>query len=229
MPRVEIICLANSRKHSHYCIAGLRTDGTGWVRPIGTVPDGSLYTGEIILQDGTLPRVLDIVTVNCSKPQPRPHQPENCSIERTKWQLVARPAPSAIMSVFQAGVAKGPELLGGLGDRVDYNSFSTQPAKSSLALVAPENLYWRIKINHRGKRQTRACFDLNGAAYDLVVTDPEWENRLDALNEGSHLATAAGLTVMDIPFFTVSLGEPFDPENSGNPFCFKLIAGVILL
>src|SRR6266850_2762793 len=32
MPLVDLICLANSNKMGGRCIAGLRTDGGGWVR-----------------------------------------------------------------------------------------------------------------------------------------------------------------------------------------------------
>ena len=229
MPTIEIICLANSRKNSHHCIAGLRTDGNGWLRPIGTVADGSLYTSEITLQDGTLPRPLDVIRIGCSAPGPRPHQPENWLIDRTGWQLVARPAPPSVMPVFQSGATNGPELLGGIGDRINYNDLLIHPAKSSLALIAPDNVRWRITTNKRGKRQTRACFSLKGASYDLVVTDPDWENRLNALSEGFHAASSSGLDATDIPVFTISLGEPLDIGNCANQSCFKLIAGIMLL
>jgi hypothetical protein len=43
MPTVEIICLANSRKHSGRCVAGLRTDGQGWIRPVGPSDNGTLF------------------------------------------------------------------------------------------------------------------------------------------------------------------------------------------
>ena len=229
MPVIEIICLANSRKYSHHCVAGLRTDGQGWLRPIGTVSDGSLYTNEIILQDGTQPQPLDVIKIGCSSPRPRPHQPENWLIDKTRWQLVSRPAPPSLMPVFQAGAVKGPELLGGFGDRASYNDFLIRPASSSLALIAPENLRWRITTSYRGKRQTRAYFQLNNTYYDLGVTDPLWEERLAALGDGFHPATAAGLAEADVPVFTVSLGEPFSPGNSADQSCFKLIAGVMLL
>ncbi len=33
MPQFGIICLANSRKNGGHCVAGLRMDGGGWLRP----------------------------------------------------------------------------------------------------------------------------------------------------------------------------------------------------
>lgn len=229
MPKMEIICLANSRKQGHHCIAGLRTDGSGWLRPQGTVPDGSLYVGEIILPDATLPRVLDVITLSCSQYQPKPHQPENWRIDNLRWQLAARPAPSSLLPVLRAAIAHGPELLGSRSDRAPASDFLAQPALASLALVAPENLRWRIGANHRGKRQTRACFTLCGVHYDLSVTAPDWEDRLGALPDGYHAAAAASLSLTDTPLFTISLGEPFDRDNSGNPCCFKLVAGIVVL
>jgi len=34
MPSVDLICLANSHKWNFRCVAGLRVDGGGWVRPV---------------------------------------------------------------------------------------------------------------------------------------------------------------------------------------------------
>ena len=40
MPHWEFICLANSRKLGGHCVAGIKTDGSGWVRPTGLPQDG---------------------------------------------------------------------------------------------------------------------------------------------------------------------------------------------
>jgi hypothetical protein len=34
MPTFEMICLAKSSKRGGICIAGLKTDGSGWLRPV---------------------------------------------------------------------------------------------------------------------------------------------------------------------------------------------------
>ena len=223
MPEIEIICLANSRKYSHHCIAGLRTDGKGWLRPIGKVADGSFYTNEITLQDGTLPRVLDVIRIGCSAPKASQHQPENWLSDGSKWRLISRPANPPLIQLVQSAAAMGPELLGNRGDSKAYDGFLTIPAKSSLTLITPKNLKWLITTSYSGNRQTRACFYLAGAYYDLVVTDPVWENRLISLLPGHHPEEAAGIDSNEAVSLVVSLGEPL------NGCCYKLVAGIILL
>lgn len=53
MAALDIICLANSRKHGGRCVAGLRTDGGGWLRPVGTLLDGTLYPPDYTMDDLT--------------------------------------------------------------------------------------------------------------------------------------------------------------------------------
>jgi hypothetical protein len=113
MPHVDLICLANSRKHGGRCVAGLRTDGTGWVRPVGTLPHGTLYPTDYMLSDYTEPGVLDVVRVGLAAPRPAAHQPENWVIDGTTWGLLARPMPAGLIAVVRAAVTAGPELLGG--------------------------------------------------------------------------------------------------------------------
>ncbi|MFO0968577.1 MAG: hypothetical protein U0793_23720 [Gemmataceae bacterium] len=42
MPYVDLICLANSWKHGGRCVAGIKIDGSGWIRPVGSFADGIL-------------------------------------------------------------------------------------------------------------------------------------------------------------------------------------------
>lgn len=229
-PRVaiELICLANSRKHGGRCLAGLKTDGSGWVRPIGPGPDGALQPQHYRLGSREA-QALDKLSVGLSRPAPKPHQPENWLLER-KWynpwhkpcRRVGPAAASEIRPLLEAQLARGPELLGCRRDRVDFGTFAQMPAQASLALVRPENLRWLIKTGGSGKRQTRAVFDLAGAAYNLSVTDPIWEQRLSSLAFGTHPYQSADPEAEDV-LLTVSLGEPF------GDCCYKLVAAVIVL
>jgi hypothetical protein len=65
MAQVDLICLANSRKLGGRCIAGLRLDGSGWVRPVGEAPDGTLYPADFMLRDGTESKLLSRWTKSC--------------------------------------------------------------------------------------------------------------------------------------------------------------------
>ena len=221
MPVVEMVCLANSRKRQGKCVAGLRVDGEGWVRPVAPTPEGALFPAHYRLQDGTEPQPLDVIRVGCTRHAPRPHQPENWVIDGTPWMLVSRPLPAAARPVLQGAVVSGPALFGNVFDRVP-DHFRAAPAQSSLALVAPERLSWQIRLTQNFTRQTRALFTLGGVHYNLSLTDPVWERKLHHLAEGDHALAAAGITASDNVLLTISLSEPFNGD------CYKLVAAVIV-
>lgn len=223
MPLFDLICLANSRKHQGRCIAGLKTDGTGWVRPIGADNDGSLKPRHYYLSNDTEAQVLDLIRVELTRVHPKPHQPENWSVGRKRWELLARPAPRSCLAVLRPYIVPGPSIFDDLYDRVAYNSCEQTPARASLALVIPEHLRWRVQITCSGRRQTRAVFRLRGYDYDLALTDPVWEQRLRGLSPGYHAFEAAGVRPDSTILLTISLGEPF------QGYCYKLVAAVIVL
>ena len=222
MPVFEIICLANSRKLSGRCIAGLRTDGRGWIRPVGESPDGTLFQGHYILENGSEARVLDVLKIDFTRPRPDPYQPENWLIRGKRWELVARPAPLKDQRAFHSYIVPGPTLFGNQSDRVSVETFTKAPAEASLALVIPDSMEWIIKKNIRGKRQIRALFSLSGTLYDLGVTDPMFEQYLKSLPLGNYSLKSIGLRKTDKLLLTVSLGEPFQGD------CYKLITSVLL-
>src|SRR5687768_8614729 len=100
MPAVEMICLANSKKHGGRCVAGLRLDGQGWVRPVGVGKDGTLYPRQYRLTDGTSARVLDRLRVQLYAPHPKPHHPEDWYVSGAPWELLARPAPRDVIPLL---------------------------------------------------------------------------------------------------------------------------------
>ena len=223
MPCMEIICLANSRKYSGRCVAGLRTDGAGWIRPVGDNLNKILLPKHYRLADGTEAGVLDVLKIPVVEPRPAPHHPEDWLISGARWDLVSRPATRDVVPVLRAHLTPGPDLLGGQTDRLPYQHFTRSPATASLALVYPRNLRWSITVTPPNKRRTRAVFLLGGAEYDLAVTDPEWEHRLHHLGPGTHPKTAAtGVQADDRLLFTVSISEPLGEGQ----WCYKLVAAV---
>jgi hypothetical protein len=84
VPQVDIICLANSRKHGGHCVAGLRLDGGGWLRPVGVAADGVLWPDDYTLTNGSEARTLDVIRVGLRTPRPAIHQPENWVINGTR-------------------------------------------------------------------------------------------------------------------------------------------------
>jgi len=58
-------------------VAGLRTDGGGWIRPVSPTAEGTLSKEHYTLADGTEAGILDVIEVDVSKARPESHQPEN--------------------------------------------------------------------------------------------------------------------------------------------------------
>ncbi len=221
MPTFDIICLANSYKHGGRCVAGLRTDGLGWVRPVSARPDGTLNQNDYILSDLTEVGFLDQFCVGVESARPAPHHPENWVIDGSRWRLVARPMNDQLATVLKAATVTGPELLRGHSDRVSHAQIECQPLTASLALVMPEAVELYRHTGSSGNPNVRGRFSIgaNGRAvdYDLSVTDPTWIAQVT--NHGSQL-----LQQIDARFvMTISISEPFNHD------CYKLIAAVIPL
>ena len=159
-----------------------------------------------------------------ASPSPRPHQPENWQIiSSTQWQRLRRLGSQKARRWLHQVAIPGPQLLGSAADRFSYAELVEHPIRSSLCVVEPAEVRWRITTDFRGNRQVRASFKLAGTSYDLSVTDPGWTARLANLRFGSYSNSEAGILGSQAIFLTVSLTEPF----KGN--CFKLIAAVIVL
>ena len=218
---IEFICLANSRKHGGKCVAGIRTDGKGWNRPVSGVGDGALSDAQVTLPSCGPVCALDCVRALFSRPSPTPYQPENWIASWRSWRLLARPVSESAVPLLQAQIVRGPALFGDTSDRIAYQSFSTAPATASLALVLVKFLEFHI-AEHDGKRRNRAFFALGGQVYNLGLTDPAWEARLSALPLGQHSKEKVGLQRDGRLLLTISLGEPFK-----DGCCYKLVAAVI--
>jgi hypothetical protein len=164
---VDIICLANSRKHGGHCVAGLRLDGGGWLRPVGVAPDGVLWPADYTLATGEEARTLEVIRVGLRAPRPAIHQPENWVIDGTRWSAGACPA-NRMQSLLRQAIVPGPELLTGTGERVAFATFEKRPAPASLALVAPEDIYLYPRLAAPGTYRARGRFSL-GPAEQLVL------------------------------------------------------------
>lgn len=225
VPTVDLICLANSRKRGGRCVAGLRADGGGWIRPVGPDLDGELEPRHYRLDDGTDARILDVIRVGLREPRPRPHQPENWLVAaHPRWHKVARPAArQLLLDVIRPRIATEEVLFGNCSDRIRLAECRATPPEASLTLAFPSELTWEIRESSPGRRQTRACFRLGDVEYNLAVTDPEWEYTLLDLSPGRHSSEAAGLEPGDRLLLTISLGDPYGADEA----CYKLIAAIV--
>ncbi len=223
MPYVEMVCLANSRKLNGRCVAGLKTDGQGWLRPVSDTVDGTLSQNDYALDGGGETEVLHVVRVPVLRPRPEPHQPENCVIDTSQWWKYSGLANKGFASLLAAHLSTSPYLFGSASDRIPFSQLQRSPASESLALIAPGDLEWSTGTNpFDGRHRTRALFVYRSTFYNLVVTDPVWEKRLIDIGYGSG-RYESDLAKDGRILLTISLGEPFRWDGC----CYKLVAGVV--
>lgn len=218
----RIVCLANSRKLSGRCVAGIEIDKTGkriaWIRPVSASPTGELSEYEQQYRDGSEPRVLDIIDVPLLKPLPHEHQQENWLIDPNKrwkrvgylpWDELGRLAdPPGPLWV------NGYHTFYGRNDRIPHEQ--AIQLRDSLRLFWVEGLVLNVEdCEYFGntKRRVQGQFIHQGVEYRLWVTDRAYENK--------YLAKPDGKYEIGECFLTVSLGEPHEG------YCYKLIAAII--
>lgn len=236
----EIICLASSIKNNGLCIAGLKIDGSGWLRPISQRSDGALDVNDYILDNNCKPKIFDILRIECSEHRPSCHQPKNWIISNKKWEFVGISNDQQIKEIIEPERQRNSSLsnlLGDLSDKIQYELLQQQNASSSLACVRPENIiYWSVG-RYDVKKNYRVIFSLNQNTYNLKITDPNWIDKmnkaefLDGKYSSEEIINRLQITNCEPKNFnfTISLGEPFKPTGYENKYCYKMIAAVIIL
>lgn len=208
MPSVDVLCLAYSMKHGGRCVAGVRTDSGGWVRPVSGADDGSLTPSACLLDVGRPVRPLDVVRLSMTEPRPAPHQPENWVVSDDQWKLVEERSMQSAAADLEAIVEKGTLLLGIVGKSIDWQTVEADGVSASLGLVRVSKPHFVVNPWNR----FRAKFEYGGTHYDLSCTDlSAWQ---------SHAYSAGGLYSESDWYLTVSLGEPWEDTNA----CYKVVA-----
>lgn len=217
-----IVCLANSRKLSGRCVAGVEIRGqrpVGWIRPVSVRPHREVSEYERQFQDGSDPAVLDVINVPLLRPDPHLYQSENWVLDPSnywqrervlEWRELAFLAEDAPL-----WLEGGSSTYHGVNDRIDEGIAAS--IRGSLRLIHVSDL--NLKVFDPGadfgnpKRRVQARFSHAGTTYHLRVTDPVFER--------DYLARANGIYAVGEAYLTVSLGEVYD----GN--VYKLVAAII--
>ena len=223
MPNVKrIVCLANSRKLSGRCIAGREWQGGragGWIRPVSDREGQEVSEYERQYEDGSDPRVLDVIDVPLMEAQPRGWQTENWLLDpEYYWVKVGRFSAlelPAMADPVEPLWIDGYNTHNGRNDKVPLEA--SVSADGSLRLIQVERLELRVyrpgEAFGNRKRRVQGWFKHAGAEYGLWVTDPGFERR--------YLAKLDGVYELGECYVTVSLGEPYKDA------CYKLIAAII--
>ena len=223
MSSVDLICLANSYKLGARCLAGLRVDGGGWVRPVSDKEGGQLRYGQYRLPDHSEPHLFDVIRVGLVRRQPQPHQPENWLVDESPWALLERPAALDRAPIVAAAVSRDPAILGNQRRFVTEKQMRARPAADSLVLVQPADIRWRTEFStHELRNTARVLFRLGGVPYDLPLTDPVYAGPLQRRAEGDYGSSDLGIPEDAIVLLTISLGHPF------NGICYKLVAAIVV-
>lgn len=219
-----IVCLANSRKPpSGRCVAGREVTPAGfggWIRPVSARPSQEISEEERRYEDGKDPRVLDVISIDMTHPQPQHHQQENHIIDAdcywvkrgtVSWRDLQRAVEDPAGPLW----LNGSSTWHGHNDQVPNDRVSG--LTRSLYLVRPDHLTLIVASEGGGfgprRRRVRARFDLCGHSYCIVVTDP-WM-------EAQCLTGPDGETELVDALLCVSLGEVF------HGHAYKLAAAVI--
>ena len=225
IPLDRVLCLANSYKHDHRCVAGISLATKQWVRLVGRQVPGCLTVKQASYSDGKQAALLDVLDAELAERCGSNAHPEDVYVTQRPWHRVQRfdgPSAASFLAEF---VSKESEVLQGYCDRVPADQFEKSRAKCSLGLVRPDDLWWWIR-EEVGRRRNRALFRLGHPGrvrYDLAVTDPVWLDQLNLMPAGiyPHALLCGGKSLST--FLTVSLSEPFEG------FHYKLVAAVVCL
>ena len=221
----RILCLANSYKHDHRCVAGISLVTKKWARLIGGQVPGCLTVKETCYPDGREAALLDVFEVELGEKCGSNCHPEDVYVTGKPWQPVRRFDEPRDTRFLASYLSKGPAILQGYGDRVYGRKIEGTPVEKSLELIHPENLWWWIR-EENGKRKNRAIFRAGNvvrACYDLAVTDPAWLGQLNLLPAGIYPHAFFFKAKPPKTLLTMSLSEPF------QGFHYKLVAGVVNL
>ena len=219
----RIVCLANSRKLHGRCIAGREwtDDRAGcWIRPVSARDGQEVSEYERQYEDGSDPRVLDVIDVPVLESLPKTYQTENWLLDpEYYWEKAGRLSwfdlPTLVDPVAPLWI-DGHSTYSGQNDKIPLEAAASVTA--SLRLIHVDSVQLVVckpgEAFGNNKRRVQGRFTHAGKEYALWVTDPSFERQ--------YLAKLDGEYEVDECYLTISLGEAYQGA------CYKLIAAIIL-
>ena len=218
----RVICLANSRKLSGRCIAGVEIVGgktAGWIRLVSDRENMEVSEWERQYENGRDPKVMDIIDIPLLRHQPWRHQNENWLLDSGYyWRRTGKAKWKHLEFLAYVGYylwVDGFSSYSGKNDRIPDNR--NDSLKDSLCLIHVDRLELRVfapgEAFGNAKRRVQARFEHTGAEYALWVTDPRYERKYLRMPDGGyHLGES---------YMTISLAEPY------RGHVYKLVAAIV--
>lgn len=221
MPSVKrIVCLANSRKMSGRCVAGIdyaAPAAKAWIRPVSDREHQEVSEIERQYADGTDPRLLDIIDIPLLIPKPHLYQSENWLIDPQNYWVKVGTFAVADLSRLAGPVddlwLNGDSSYNGLNDRIELEGAKALRNSLRLIVLNKATLVVAKSSGLFSKRSVQARFTYGGTPYWLRVTDPTVTRRYLSRDDGNY---ALGKCAVSI-----SLGEPL------NGYVYKLVAAIV--
>ena len=222
--RKLFVCLANSRKYSGRCIAGIelcyRSDGRlhivenaqhqpQWIRPISQSDFGELASHWVRhIKLGDLVE-LEVTEGGCLQ---NSYQSENVYFEKDSLKVVEK-LQLTYERLEKLAIRLPTPLFGCRNRAIPIERTSGLYESLTFVKVQKPCLRWRDEIGQRP--QERLNFIYNDSEYDLALTDIEFVEKYMADNDVLQKANET--------YLTVSLSMPYDRK------LYKLAAGVFMI
>lgn len=220
---VDMLCLANSEKHGERCLAGIRLDTGGWIRPVSTNEGGALYKDQYTTKCGKVAQPLDSIRIHFEEYSPRFHQPENWRISSDDpWELLGSEINEPQQLALNTALQRSGKIFSTKKSSLRKGKLKDSLSTHSLTLLRPQNPQFYAEMKENSSNQPRTEFDFDGHHYDLPITDPSWRQRVQG-DDPEDLPSAGDLDDGQEVLFTISLGEPFEGR------CYKLVAAIFSL
>jgi hypothetical protein len=144
----RLLCLANSRKFIERCVAGKEsTPGPGgWIRPVSSRPGHEVSFDERTYNDGTEPRLLDLIEIALTESAPSGFQSENWTLDPSRRWVRRGTLSIGELSNWADTPAtlwvNGHSTYHGLNDQVPADSATA--LSTSLYLIKVDSLALRV-------------------------------------------------------------------------------------
>ena len=181
----RIVILANSTKRHHRCVAGkeiswdaTRYHGAGWIRPIDrNEAEGAVSVQIMRFEDGTYPRVLDIVDVPVIAHAADANHPEDWVIDTSRrWKRLHQLPAAWVAHLCDDGsdLWHQPDQ----SRRVLEGFVSRMGNPASLMLVKPPgawtmSLFMETSFDGRLRTKSRMRFSFGGHEHVFDNNDPQ--------------------------------------------------------